>query len=112
MRNEKINYKVPRALDGQIPRVVVGKKEARPLGLFFPSAGLAATARRDADGEAIAALVDEATPPDVRLGCVTRLIPEIDLTSLSVRGVHFLCGTARTPTDQRREYRSARRIEL
>jgi threonyl-tRNA synthetase len=66
LRNEKINYKVREHSLAKIPAILaVGKKEAethsvsvRRLGSdgqkVFPTA------------EAIAALVDEATPPDVK----------------------------------------------
>jgi len=66
LRNEKINYKVREHSLAKIPALlVVGKKEAETHSVSVRRLG--------SDGqkvmttaEAIAALVDEATPPDVR----------------------------------------------
>ncbi len=66
LRNEKINYKVREHSLAKIPALlVVGKKEAESHSVSIRRLG--------SDGqkvmttaEAIAALVDEATPPDVR----------------------------------------------
>ncbi len=66
LRNEKINYKVREHSLAKVPAlVVVGKKEAETRGVSIRRLG--------SDGqkvmsltEALAALVDEATPPDVK----------------------------------------------
>ena len=66
LRNEKINYKVREHSLAKIPALlVVGKKEAEtPFGLGAPARQR--RAKGDATEEAIAALVEEATPPDVK----------------------------------------------
>jgi threonyl-tRNA synthetase len=66
LRNEKINYKVREHSLAKIPAILaVGKKEAETHSVSVRRLG--------SDGqkvlptaEAIAALIDEATPPDVR----------------------------------------------
>jgi threonyl-tRNA synthetase len=66
LRNEKINYKVREHSLAKIPALlVVGKKEAETQSVSIRRLG--------SDGqqvtttvEAIAALIDEATPPDVK----------------------------------------------
>ena len=66
LRNEKINYKVREHSLAKIPALlVVGKKEAETQSVSVRRLG--------SDGqkvmsttEAIAALVDEATPPDIK----------------------------------------------
>ena len=66
LRNEKINYKVREHSLAKVPvMLVVGKKEAESAR--SRSAGSAATGQTVMPlDEALAALVDEATPPDVK----------------------------------------------
>ena len=66
LRNEKINYKVREHSVGKVPVIaVVGKKEADDQAVSLRRLG-----SKDQEvvglSEAIAALVDEATPPDLR----------------------------------------------
>jgi threonyl-tRNA synthetase len=66
IRNEKINYKVREHSLAKIPvMVVVGKKEALEKTVSIRRLGSQAQTSMTMD-EAIAALVDEATPPDVK----------------------------------------------
>jgi threonyl-tRNA synthetase len=66
LRNEKINYKVREHSLAKIPALlVVGKKEAETHSVSVRRLGSDAQKVMPTE-EAIAALVDEATPPDVR----------------------------------------------
>jgi threonyl-tRNA synthetase len=66
LRNEKINYKVREHSLAKIPALlVVGKKEAETHSVSIRRLGSEGQKVMPTD-EAIAALVDEATPPDVR----------------------------------------------
>ena len=66
LRNEKINYKVREHSLGKIPALlVVGKKEAETHTVSIRRLGSDGQKVMPTDA-AIAALVDEATPPDVR----------------------------------------------
>jgi threonyl-tRNA synthetase len=66
LRNEKINYKVREHSLAKIPALlVVGKKEAETHSVSIRRLGSERQQVMPTD-EAIAALVDEATPPDVR----------------------------------------------
>jgi threonyl-tRNA synthetase len=66
LRNEKINYKVREHSLAKIPALlVVGKKEAETHSVSVRRLGSDAQKVMPTD-EAIAALVDEATPPDVK----------------------------------------------
>ena len=66
LRNEKINYKVREHSLAKIPALlVVGKKEAETHSVSIRRLGSDGQKVMPTD-EAIAALVDEATPPDVK----------------------------------------------
>jgi len=66
LRNEKINYKVREHSLGKIPALlVVGKKQAETHTVSIRRLGSDGQKVMPTDA-AIAALVDEATPPDVR----------------------------------------------
>src|SRR5579859_5441116 len=66
LRNEKINYKVREHSLAKVPALlVVGKKEAETHSVSIRRLGSDGQ-RVMATDEAIAALIDEATPPDVR----------------------------------------------
>ncbi len=66
LRNEKINYKVREHSLAKIPALlVVGKKEAETHSVSIRRLGSEAQKVMPTD-EALAALVDEATPPDVK----------------------------------------------
>ncbi len=66
LRNEKINYKVREHSLAKIPALlVVGKKEAESHSVSIRRLGSEGQTVMPTD-EAIAALVDEATPPDVK----------------------------------------------
>jgi threonyl-tRNA synthetase len=66
LRNEKINYKVREHSLAKIPALlVVGKKEAETRSVSIRRLGSDGQKVWPLD-EAIAALVDEATPPDVK----------------------------------------------
>ena len=66
LRNEKINYKVREHSLAKIPALlVVGKKEAETHTVSIRRLGSDGQKVLPTD-EAIAALVDEATPPDIR----------------------------------------------
>ncbi|HEV7879942.1 threonine--tRNA ligase [Bradyrhizobium sp.] len=66
LRNEKINYKVREHSLAKIPALlVVGKKEAETHSVSIRRLG-SERQQVTPTGEAIAALVEEATPPDVR----------------------------------------------
>ena len=66
LRNEKINYKVREHSLAKIPALLaVGKKEAETHSVSVRRLGSDAQKVMPTD-EAIAALVDEATPPDVK----------------------------------------------
>jgi threonyl-tRNA synthetase len=66
LRNEKINYKVREHSLTKIPALlVVGKKEAETHSVSVRRFGSEGQKVMSTD-EAIAALVDEATPPDVK----------------------------------------------
>ena len=66
LRNEKINYKVREHSLAKIPALlVVGKKEAETHSVSVRRLGSDGQKVMPTD-EALAALVEEATPPDVR----------------------------------------------
>jgi len=66
LRNEKINYKVREHSLGKIPALlVVGKKEAETHSVSVRRLGSERQTVMPTD-EALAALVEEATPPDVK----------------------------------------------
>jgi threonyl-tRNA synthetase len=66
LRNEKINYKVREHSLAKIPALlVVGKKEAESHSVSIRRLGSEGQKVLPTD-EAIAALVEEATPPDVK----------------------------------------------
>ncbi len=66
IRNEKINYKVREHSLAKVPvMVVVGKKEAQEKTVSIRRLGSQAQTSMTME-EAIAALIDEATPPDVK----------------------------------------------
>src|SRR5450756_2272131 len=66
LRNEKINYKVREHSLAKIPALlVVGKKEAETHSVSIRRLGSEGQTVLPTD-EALAALVEEATPPDVR----------------------------------------------
>ena len=65
-RNEKINYKVREHSVTKVPVIIVcGKKEAEERSVNIRRLGSQAQTAMTLD-EAIAALADEATPPDVK----------------------------------------------
>ena len=66
LRNEKINYKVREHSLAKIPALlVVGKKEAESHSVSIRRLGSEGQTVMPTD-EALAALVEEATPPDVK----------------------------------------------
>ncbi len=66
LRNEKINYKVREHSEAKVPAIfVIGKREAENGTVSVRRLGAQGQSVLAAD-EAIAALVDEATPPDLR----------------------------------------------
>ena len=66
LRNEKINYKVREHSLAKVPVIlVVGKKEAETGGVSIRRLGSQNQTSASLD-DALAALVDEATPPDVK----------------------------------------------
>jgi threonyl-tRNA synthetase len=66
LRNEKINYKVREHSLAKVPVILVcGKREAEEGKVNIRRLGSRDQAEMTLD-EAIAALVDEATPPDVK----------------------------------------------
>src|SRR5258705_7941238 len=68
LRNEKINYKVRELSLAKIPALlVVGKKEAETHSVSVRRLGSDGQKVMPTD-EALAALVDERTPPDLRRG--------------------------------------------
>jgi threonyl-tRNA synthetase len=68
LRNEKINYKVREHSLTKIPALlVIGRKEAETHSVSIRRLGSDAQKVMPTD-EAITALVDEATPPDIRRG--------------------------------------------
>ena len=81
LRNEKINYKVREHSLAKIPALlVVGKKEAETHSVSIRRLGSEGQKVLPTD-EALAALVDEATPPDVKRAQAA-LMP--DLTSVHI----------------------------
>ena len=66
LRNEKINYKVREHSVGKVPvLLVVGKKEAETHSVSVRRLGSDGQKVMATDG-ALAALADEATPPDLK----------------------------------------------
>jgi len=66
LRNEKINYKVREHSLAKVPVILaLGKKEAADRSVSIRRLGAQGQSSSSLE-EALAALVDEATPPDVR----------------------------------------------
>ena len=93
LRNEKINYKVREHSLAKIPALlVVGKKEAETHSVSIRRLGSDGQKVMPTD-EALAALVEEATPPDVkRMQCCGLII--IGLNRFRWTGCAPICGTA------------------